>query len=80
MSIKKWDISSGDLVSNFLGHIGDIATIVLENTHLFSGGAEKSILMWDVDSVSTVRFYTGSFIDLKLMFSPKCDFRCFCCV
>jgi WD40 repeat protein len=61
LSIKKWDITSGNTITEYIGHTGDITQITVAPGYIFSGGFDRTVLMWDEESSKIERTFQGFF-------------------
>jgi len=52
-TIKFWDVATGKEVASFGAHVAEIACLAYsaEGTMLVSGGADKTVKVWDVGGV-----------------------------
>jgi guanine nucleotide-binding protein subunit beta-2-like 1 protein len=58
--VKQWNISSGALTADFVGHINYISSLQLDGDFLLSGSWDLSIKKWNIESTVIVESIGGN--------------------
>jgi WD40 repeat protein len=58
--VKQWNISSGALTADFVGHINYITSLQLDGDFLLSGSWDLSIKKWNIESTVMVESIEGT--------------------
>ena len=58
-SIKVWEIRTGNIINNLVGHVGCIGSIAVRNGTIVSGSNDKKIRVWSLERDECLKVLTG---------------------
>ena len=59
MSVRIWDVATGENIHTFKGHNTDIQSLAFspDGTLLASGSYDGTILLWDLKPIIDIKYY-----------------------
>lgn len=61
-TIKSWNISSGSIYKDYVGHEDRISSIQFRSPFLFSASDDYTLRVWDKDSAIVIKIIGGNFL------------------
>ncbi|MCE5335473.1 MAG: WD40 repeat domain-containing protein, partial [Desulfobacteraceae bacterium] len=74
-TIRLWDVSSGELISQIKGHTGPVTTLAFTPgaRHLATGGSDNSIRLWDLEAENDQKTFRYAAPVKTILFLPDSD-------